>query len=480
MNLTALPRVPTVGELAAKLLRPPAMSRLRISWLGTARPEQLTPTGIAWSIWFILAGRGWGKTRTGAEHVAEFIREHPGCEVGIIGRTDAEARRLLLNGPSGLLKALDPSEVARCVQAPGDTFLEHVNGSKVYIAGAGQPDALRGLNLWMAWCDELASWRYQRYIWDEVLEPAVRVGPHPHFLVTTTPKPTSLIRELLKDADARVVRGSTFDNASNLSPKFLRRMRRKYQDEHGNWTRAGRQELNAEVLDDVPGALTTRDVLQASRVQPVFTDDGKLYIAGAKLEGLYREAVVGLDPADGVEEGDEQALAVVGLGWNHELYAEHTWGGRLAPTDYLRMAVELAVEHQATIVVEKNHGGRYLIATLEQVMKELGVVVPVRIVTASDGKRTRAEPIVPLFERNKLHLVGEHPEVEDQLTSWIGAAGERSPDRMDALVWAVSHFLRHTLDVSDTDTDDGAYDYPQRGMDDWSRDDDGDGSFDYG
>lgn len=482
MTLAALPRVPSLGELAAKGLRPAAERLKRKTWLATARPEQLTPTGVAWMIWFILAGRGWGKTRTGAEHVAEFVRANPGCEVGVIGRTDTEARRLLLNGPSGLLSVFEPDEIARMKQAPGDTFLVHSNGSTIYVCGAGQPDALRGLNLWLCWCDEIAQWRYQRYIWDEVLEQAVRVGPHPHFVVTTTPKPTKLIRELLGDADARVVRGSTFDNEANLAPGFLRRMKRKYQDAAGNWTRAGRQELNAEVLDDVPGALVARATLDNSRVPGKFDDDGRLiYAPGVKLEGQFREAAVSMDPADGVEDGDEQALALIGLGYDHELYIEHTWGGRLNPTDYLSMAITLASENGATLVVEKNHGGKYLVLALEQKMKEMGVVVPMRVVTASDGKRTRAEPIVPLFERRKLHFVGDHPEVEDQLCSWIGAAGERSPDRMDAVVWGVSHFLRHALAASDDEGgDDGAYDYGHRSADEWARDHDDDGSYGYG
>lgn len=464
--------VPNVFRLAADRLRPQPAPPKRIRWLSTARPNQLPPPGDWWFVWFILAGRGFGKTRSGSEHIVQFMRDNPGCEVGAIGRTDAEARRLLLNGPSGIKAALEPGEIRRCVESPGDTILEHVNGSKLYVAGANSPDALRGLNLWAAWADELAAWRYQQTIWDEVLEPAVRIGPHPHILVTTTPKPTRLIRTLLKDAAAAVVRGSTFDNIANLAPSFIRRMKAKYDG-----TRAGRQELYAEVLDDVPGALVTRAALDDSRVEPTYDDD-VLTIPGAKLNGLYREAVVALDPADGTEEGDEQALALVGLGWDHELYIEHTEGMKESVTDYLGRAVDLAVEHQATIVVEKNHGGKYLVATLDQVMREKGAVVPVRVVTASEGKRVRAEPIVPLFTRKKLHFVGAHPEVEDQLTTWVGAAGEKSPDRMDAVVWGVTHFLRHTLDSSPTDTEEGAYSY-QQGADDWDADYDT-GSYTYG
>lgn len=473
----AVDQVPDMFALAAEKLRPQPAPPKRLKWLSTARENQLPPEGTWWFIWFILAGRGFGKTRSGAEHVCDFIRENPGAEVGVIGRTDAEARRILLNGPSGLLACLESWEIRRCVQAPGDTILEHVNGSKVYVAGANSPDALRGLNLWCAWADELAAWRYQQTIWDEVLEPAVRIGPHPHILVTTTPKPTKLIRTLLKDAMAHVVRGSTFENVANLSAAFIRRMKAKYDG-----TRAGRQELYAEVLDDVPGALVTRADLDNSRVEPTYDEDGTLRLpASAKLDGLYREAVVALDPADGTEEGDEQALALVGLGYDHELYIEHTDGMKASVTEYLGAAVDLAAEHGATIVVEKNHGGKYLIATLDQVMKDKGVVVPVRVVVASDNKRVRAEPIVPLFTRRKLHFVGSHPEVEDQLCSWIGAAGEKSPDRMDAVVWGVSHFLRHTLAEPDPNDAD-AYDYAQKaGADEWADDydDDNDGTYSY-
>lgn len=484
--MTIAPPLPAVappgpGDMfrrAADKLRPQPVPPKRRKWLETARENQLPPPGDWWFVWFILAGRGFGKTRSGAEHVAQFMRDHPGCEVGVIGRTDAEARRLLLNGPSGLLSVLETWEVKRVVQAPGDTILEHVNGAKCYIAGANSPDALRGLNLWAAWADELAAWRYQQVIWDEVLEPAVRIGPHPHILVTTTPKPTKLVRTLLKDAMAHIVRGSTFENAANLSSAFIRRMKAKYDG-----TRSGRQELYAEVLDDVPGALVTSDVLEASRVTPTLDDDGRptldVVAPSAKLNGLYREAVVALDPADGTDEGDEQALALVGLGYDHELYIEHVEGMKESVTEYLGRAVDMAEANQATIVVEKNHGGKYLIATLEQVMKEKGIVVPVRVVTASEGKRVRAEPIVPLFTRNKAHFVGQHPAVEDQLTSWVGAAGEKSPDQMDAVVWGITHFLRHRLEAPTLD-DGGAYDYAQQaGATDWTADYDDDGTYDY-
>jgi len=188
-----------------------------------------------------------------------------------------------------------------------------------------------------------------------------------------------------------------------------------------------------------------------------------------------RELVVALDPSDGTEEGDEAAIAVVGLGWDHELYVTETQGHRAGVLEYLKTAVRLAKELGATLVVEKNHGGAYLIATLAQVMRDEDMIVPVRVVKASDGKRTRAEPVAALFgdaaegTPARLHMVGEQVDVEDQLTSWTGKPGEKSPDRLDALVWAGTHFLRHSLEP-DKDEGDEVYAYGTDTSGDWADD----------
>lgn len=401
-------------------------------WLATARPEQLPPVDhLWWYVWMILAGRGWGKTRTGSEHVAQFARDTPGAQIAVIGRTDAEARRILLNGPSGLLSVLEPSEIARKVESPGDTRLYLTNGSVIYVVGAESFDALRGTNLHMAWCDELAAWRHQNVLWNEVLLPAVRIGDWPHIIVTTTPRATKLIRELVDADDTYLVRGSTFDNAANLAARFIQKMRAKFEG-----TRAGRQELYAELLDDVPGALLTRAQLEKHRVEEV------------PHPGL-REVVVALDPSDGDEESDQQAITVAGLGWDHYLYVTHSEGMRVSPVEFVRRGLELAHDHGGTLVVERNHGGKYLTATIDQVMRDLGYVVPYRTVYASEGKRTRAEPVAALFEQGRARLVGVHADLEDQLTSWTGAAGEASPDILDSTVWALSVFLGRIFDAEE-------------------------------
>jgi phage terminase large subunit-like protein len=465
---------PNVWRLMAERLRPKPAGPKRQKWLREARPNQLPPAGTWWGVWFILAGRGWGKTRTGAEHVVEFARQNPGAEIGVIGRTDAEARRILLNGPSGILKALEPGDLDLSkgagkgyVESTGDTKLWFANGAVIYVVGANSPDALRGLNLWLAWADELASWRYQQVLWDEVLEPAVRLpeGPdgHPHILVTTTPRPTKLIRTWLKDEDTVVVRGNTFENVKNLAGSFIKRMRRK------EGTRAGRQELYAEILDDVPGALLSRAVLDGSRVEQIPRGAAPDWNDEHPVAGL-REVILALDPSDGNEESDEEAWAEVGLGWDHELYVTDTGGMREGTTAFLRMAVKRAHLIGATIVVEKNHGGKYLVETLKQIMRDEDVIVPFKVVRASEGKRTRAEPIAPLFEQGHAHMVGEHVDVEDQLTSWTGKPGERSPDRLDALVWAMSHFLGHQLAPEDEDDREGVYRYDQGTPEEWGND----------
>lgn len=434
-------------EAAAAKLEPPPPGPKRARWLATARPNQLPPyaektsAGRDWFVWLLLAGRGFGKTRSVAEHTAQFARDNAGAQCAIIGRTDAEARRVMLNGPSGLKSVLEKDEIRRISEIVGNTQVHLVNGSVIYVVGASSPDALRGLNLDMAACDELASWKQQNVLWDEVLMPAVRRGVRPHIVVSTTPKPTALIRRLVADDTTYVTKGSTFDNEAHLAPAFIEQMRRKYDG-----TRAGRQELYAEILSDVPGALLNRNQLDAGRVEAV------------PPPGL-REVVIGMDPSDGTEESDEQAFTVAGLGWDHELYVTESWGGRESPVAYVRRVLTLAHELGATVIVEKNHGGRYLTATIDQVQRDLGYVVPYRTVNASQSKRTRAEPVGALFEQGKAHLVGVHADLEDQFCTWIG---DGSPDRLDATVWALTHFLRHTLKPEETGMDElpeGVYAY---------------------
>ena len=398
-------------------------------WGALARPAQRPPPGD-WYLWGLIGGRGSGKTRSGAEWLAEALRgDGAGDESAIVAPTFGDARDTCVEGPSGLLAALarQGSAVEAWNRSLGELRL--ASGAVVRIDGADDGGLrLQGHNFRRAFCDELGLWRAGagERAWEESLLPAVRLGD-PRIVVATTPKPTPLMRRLLADPEAVITRMTTFDNEANLSPRFLAEMRRRYEG-----TRLGRQELLGELVEDVEGALWRRGWLDRDRVSEVpYPGLGRTYCA--------------LDPADGTAEGDEQAIAVAGLGSDHGLYVVHSEGLRTTPLSWLKRAIELARRWQATIVYEKNFSGQFGVTLLEQAMREAGVRVPYREVTAAQGKRTRAEPVAALYEQGRVHHVGRFPELEEQLATWTGASGERSPDRLDALVWALWEFTGYSF-----------------------------------
>lgn len=267
-------------------------------------------------------------------------------------------------------------------------------------------------------CDELAAFRDPE-TWD-MLQMGLRLGERPQTVATTTPRPTRLMRALLERGDLYLTTGTTWDNAANLAPAALESLQRSY-----GGTRRGRQELEGELLEDLEGAL----------FKPAWIDDARRRRPNAPL----RAHVLGLDPADGLEEGDEQGSALVGVDLNGDLYVVDSWGHRDTPAVWLEWAVRKAQEHSAVIVVEKNHGAAYLVGLLETVMRDIGIRAPYKTVTASVGKRTRAEPVALLYEQGKVCHLGVLPELESQLTNF-DASGP-SPDRADACVWAISEAM---------------------------------------
>ncbi|MGZ6376668.1 MAG: terminase large subunit domain-containing protein, partial [Ktedonobacterales bacterium] len=230
-------------------LTPEDKARLLYYWPFWARPEQVTPDG-KWNIWLILAGRGWGKTRTGAEDVKAYGLTHPDSRIAIVAPTYADARDTCIEGDSGLLRILPRNALKTWNRSLGE--LELTNGTRYKLFSADEPDRLRGPQHHRAWCDELAAWKYTD-TWDQLLF-GLRLGTHPQIVATTTPRPVKLIRDLVERSDVHVTRGNTFDNAANLAPAALEQLRAKYSG-----TRLGRQELFAEILGDTPGALWTRD-----------------------------------------------------------------------------------------------------------------------------------------------------------------------------------------------------------------------------
>jgi phage terminase large subunit-like protein len=410
LDLMSLPpaerhaRVDALGEdLAAFALH---------DWEVWGRPNQQPPPG-AWRVWLILAGRGYGKTRTGAEWVRQQARRYP--LVNVIGPTADDARDAMIEGESGILAICPDDE--RPEYLVSKRRLEWPNGARTLIFTADEPDRLRGKQHMKLWCDEVAAWRYPE-AWDMAMF-GLRLGDNPQAVATTTPRPIALVRDLIaRDGrDVVVTRGSSYENRENLAPAFFADIIRKYEG-----TRLGRQELNAEILDDVPGALWTRD---------------RIRLAGALPD--MRRVVVGVDPAGTSDEGaDETGIVVAGVGVDGHGYVLDDVSARLSPDGWARRAVAAYDRWEADrIVAETNYGGDMVLATIRTVRPR----VSLRKVHASRGKAIRAEPIVALYEQGRVFHAGVFPTLEDQLCSWTPDAGP-SPDRLDALVWAMTELFR--------------------------------------
>lgn len=390
---------------------------------GRARPDQLPPPGD-WQNWLILAGRGWGKTRTGAEWIRAEVMSGRAGRIALIGETAADVRDVMVEGPSGILKISKPWGGEKPIYEPSKRRLTWPNGAVATLFNATEPDQLRGPAFDLAWSDELAKWSYAQETWDQ-LQFGLREGSRPRQLITTTPRPIPLVRALMKDPSTVVTRGRTLDNAANLAPPFLKTV----VDRYGG-TRLGRQELDAEILDDVPGALWTRAMLDANR------------ISDSEKPNLQR-VVVAVDPSGsgGDEDGaDDIGIVVAGRGINGLAYVLADYTCSLSPEGWGRRAVEAYRRYSADrIVAERNFGG----AMVEHVIRVADRTVSYKEVTASRGKVVRAEPIAALYEQGRVKHVGALPQLEDQQCAFTGTGyvGEGSPDRADALVWAITELM---------------------------------------
>jgi phage terminase large subunit-like protein len=405
---------------------------LPYSWSRHARTDQLPPSG-AWLVWLILAGRGWGKTRTGAEWIKDEALRTPGTRWAVVAPTYADARDTCVEGESGLLSVLPDDRVKDWNRSLGELIL--VNGSRIKLFSADKPDRLRGPQHHGAWCDELAAWTYPE-AWDQ-LQFGLRLGDYPRTVVTTTPKPIPMIRQLLARDDVHITRGATFDNAANLSEAALATLRARYEG-----TRLGRQELHGEVLEDVPGALWVLATIEAAR-------------ARRQDEWDLVRVVTAIDPAvTSGEDSDETGIVTAGVsesGWcphcgpitngpHAVILADDTV--KTSPDAWCRRAVDaLELWKGDRVIGETNNGGDLI----ETVLRTVDSSVPYRKVTATRGKRLRAEPVAALYEQGRVHHAGGFPELEDQQCSWTPDSSG-SPDRLDALVWALTDLL---LDVKE-------------------------------
>lgn len=406
------------------------------TWRFWARPDQLAPVGD-WLTWLALAGRGFGKTRMGAEWVRSLacgpspLAAGQYRRIALVAETAADARDVLVEGDSGIL-ACHP-KAYRPMYEPSKRRLTWPNGAIATLYNGTEPDQLRGPQHDAAWCDELAKYAHAQETWD-MLQFGLRLGINPRQLVTTTPRPIPLIKAILREDSTIATRGTTYDNMENLAEPF-RKIIAKYEG-----TRLGRQELRAEILDDLPGALWTHDQIDQSRVS-TFPD--------------LQRVVVAIDPSgtkgkrEGESDGgDDIGIIVAGLGVDGIGYILVDRSCNLSPEGWGRRAINAYRGNwhpdpdrvkADCIVGETNYGGdmvRYVIHSVDD-------KVPFKIVTATRGKAVRAEPVAALYEQGRIKHVGALPELEDQMCLMApgGYEGEGSPDRLDAMVWAITELM---------------------------------------
>lgn len=395
------------------------VASLRYNWQFWARPDQHAPAG-EWRTWLILAGRGWGKSRTGSEWVRSRALGVPGCRIGLVGLTAADARDVMVEGESGILAVHAAHE--KPLYEPSKRRLTWPNGSMATCYNASEPDQLRGPQHHYAWVDELAKFPDAQELWDQ-LAFGLRLGEHPQTVVTTTPRPLPIIKRLMADASTVTTRGKTSDNKANLAPGAVAALEERYAG-----TRLGRQELDGEIVDDVPGALWTRAMLDGTRVD--------------KAPEMAR-VVVAIDPsgtAGADDEGDAIGIVVAARGVDGRAYVLADRTCKLSPDGWARMAVTAYHQFSADrIVAERNFGG----AMVASVVRQVDRAVPFKEVTASRGKSARAEPVAALYEQGRVSHVGGFADLEDEMVLFTvgGYMGERSPNRVDALVWALTECM---------------------------------------
>jgi phage terminase large subunit-like protein len=404
------------AEILASL--PEAVARsLLYDWRGLiARPKQIAPDW-QWVIWLILAGRGFGKTRCGAEWIREKVETGKAKRIILAAPTADDLRDIMIEGESGILATASPWCKPTYVANRGR--VEWPNGAKALCISAEKPDRFRGKQCDAFWAEELASWRYPD-AWTQ-LQLGFRLGATPQGIVTTTPRPIPLVKALLarNGNDVAVTRGTTYENRSNLAPAFFDAIIRQYEG-----TRLGRQELQAEVLEDNPGALWQRPRIDALRV--------------ATAPEL-RRVVVAIDPAVTANpKSNETGIVVVGLGIDGHAYVLDDKSGIFPPAQWAARAVAAFDSHRADKVIgETNNGGDLV----ESNVRTARNTIPYEGVHASRGKMTRAEPISALYEQGRVHHVGVLAKLEDQMCAWDPVNDDGSPDRVDALVWGLTFLM---------------------------------------
>ena len=375
-------------------------------------------------MWLILAGRGWGKTLTGAQDIVNYALRFQKTRSAVVAPTFGDLRRVCFEGDSGIL-SLIPNDCyyggdKRYGYNKSNAEITLFNGSIIQGYAASEPDRMRGPQYHRAWCDELAAWRYPD-AWDQ-LEFGMRLGKNPQTIVTTTPRPTELIRSLHDREDSVVTRGNTFENEANLADSALKLFKERYDG-----TRLGRQELYAEILDEIQGALWSYNMIEETRVREA---------------PEMQRVVVGIDPAvTSNEHSDETGIVVCGLGLDGRYYILDDVSGKMTADAWAKTAINAYYKHKASrIIAEVNNGGDLV----ERLIRTIDKNIPYTKVHASRGKIIRAEPISALYEQKKVSHVGIFTKLEDQMCSFTGEKAS-SPDRLDAMVWAMTEISKSSM-----------------------------------
>lgn len=375
-------------------------------------------------MWLILAGRGWGKTLTGAQDIVNYALRFKETRSAVVAPTFGDLRRVCFEGDSGIL-SLIPNDCyyggdKRYGYNKSNAEIHLFNGSIIQGYAASEPDRMRGPQYHRAWCDELAAWRYPD-AWDQ-LQFGMRLGKNPQTIVTTTPRPTDLIRSLHDREDSIVTRGNTFENEANLADSALKLFKERYDG-----TRLGRQELYAEILDEIQGALWSYNMIEETRVREV---------------PEMKRVVVGVDPAvTSNQDSDETGIVVCGLGLDGRYYILDDVSGKMTADAWAKTAINAYYKHKASrIIAEVNNGGDLV----ERLIRTIDKNIPYKKVHASKGKMLRAEPISALYEQKKVSHVGIFTKLEDQMCSFTGEKTS-SPDRLDAMVWAMTEISKSSM-----------------------------------
>jgi len=393
------------------------------SWDVCAHAHQRSPDNPDWTTWLVIGGRGAGKTRAGAQWVtAQALGIEPYAtrahrRIALVGEDMRAVREVMVQGVSGLIGT--NAHWQRPTWIPTRHRFEWPNGAIAQVFSAEDPESLRGPQFEAAWLDELAKWRHAEATFD-MLQFGLRLGERPRQVITTTPRPIPLLKKLIADPATVVTRATTHDNAANLAPAFVDTILKRYQG-----TRLGRQEILGEIIEDRPDALWSRAIIEAARV-------------GAAPE-LARIVVAVDPPASSGKGADACGLVAAGRAEDGNIYviADESAAG-LSPAMWASRAIALWRRLAAdALVVEVNQGGDMVRA----VIGEQDRAVPVVAVHARRGKWLRAEPVAALYEQGRVKHAGSFPELEDEMCDFglDGLSSGRSPDRLDALVWAVAH-----------------------------------------